>query len=260
MGLADSVTSVQTIPNQQTSLLLDLNLHPLLIEKENLAIGTSKNRTTNNKTGTFFLALAFLFILSLLKHGFPSYFNNLFSIFTTIGTSKRHMKEQLENDSRASVGFYILYIISLSFVVFTALETYSDTFKAHPKYIIYLVSLVCVISLLGVKSLLIKIVAWIFQQQEAEKQYSFNSTLVNEFAGMLLFPICILMLLLTGKTKLVLLIIALIVLSILIIYKYLKNIKILNNLLRLNFIHFLLYLCAFELLPTLVLTKLILGQ
>lgn len=256
----DSNSVVNTSSFVKEALNTNLELHPMLISKTTSEILVSHVREGSNKTLSFFIALGFLFLLAFVKQLFPMYFNNLFSVFTEFTVSKRQMKEQLENDTRASFGFYILYVISLGYVIYTALLAYSNLDSHYPKLVLFLASLAGVIVLLVLKSGIVRLLSWVFQKQEIVKQYLFNNTIVNEFAGMILFPICILLLIANPQIGSFLLQMSLGVLAILLIYKYIRNFRTINNLLRIDFIHFLLYLCAFEILPLLVLFKLIVGK
>ena len=92
-------------------------------------------------------------------------------------------------------------------------------------------------------------------QEEMAKEYRFNNSIVNEFTGMFLLPLSLLILLTHGKVQYVLAVMAFFVLIISLIFKYLRNLRIINSLLRIDFLHFLLYLCAFEIVPVVVLVK-----
>ncbi len=241
------------------ALNTNLELHPMLISKIGTQTLQAHHRVGDNKTGRFFLALAFLFLLAIVKQLFPKYVNNLFAVFTEFTVSKRQMKEQLENDTRASLGFYMLYVISLGFVIYTAIVAYTNLEFQFSKLYLFLGSLGGIFLILLFKTGITQLLSWIFEKQEIVQQYLFNNTIVNEFAGMILFPICILLLIASPKIGTFLLLMSLGILIILLIYKYIRNFRTINNLLRLDFVHFLLYLCAFEILPLLVLFKLIKG-
>jgi hypothetical protein len=114
-----------------------------------------------------------------------------------------------------------------------------------------------VILLLGIRNGIIRLLGWIFNMTDYVKQYLFNKKLINEYLGLVLFPLCILILLSSGKVKLTLLIIGAVIYAVMFGYSYLRNIPLLRNLFSISFIHFFLYICTFEVIPVLILLKMI---
>lgn len=231
--------------------------HPLVQVKVVPIPGDGKIRPSKNQSGPFFGALALLFVFAGVRVIFERHVNNLIKIFTQFSISKRQLKDQLENDSRASVVLKVLYFISTGYLLFALLQRY--TFLFHHRSVI-----VCIILCTGLmgglfvlKSILIHTLAWVFQQKEAASLYQFNSSLTQEFAALLLFPLCILLLLSSSSIYHILLILATVVFAVMLIYKYIRISGILKKMLRVDIIHFLLYLCAFEIIPILTLARLV---
>lgn len=231
--------------------------HPLVQVKVVPAQGDGKIRPSKNQSGPFFGALALLFIFAGVRVVFERHVNNLVKIFTQFSISKRQLKDQLENDSRASVVLKVLYFISTGYLLFALLHRY--TFLFHHRSVV--VSVMLCTGLMGglfvLKSILIHTLAWVFQQKEAASLYQFNSSLTQEFAALLLFPLCILLLLSSSSIYQTLLILATVVFAVMLIYKYIRISGILKKMLRVDIIHFLLYLCAFEIIPILTLARLV---
>jgi hypothetical protein len=242
---------------EQKSYLTDLNHHRLLSEHKTY-INTVRSipRNSTNKTGPFLIAICLLFVISFLIRIFPKYISNLFSIFSFNSSKKQH-KEQLENDGRASLGFYILYVFSLSFILFNVILHFGKISSQYAGFSTFLVSFLLIAGALLLKNGMVWFFAWVFQRQTDAKNYSFNNAIINEFGGMILFPLSILVLLTNGQFRTVLLIIAIVVMLVLWLYKYVRNLKNMINLFRIDFVHFLLYLCAFELVPLAVLYKVV---
>ena len=241
------------------SHMLSLESNPILSNTKTKEVLSVKLRESDNRTFEFFIALGILFILGLLKQMFPQYLDNLFSVFNVFGASRKAQKGQLENDTKASMGFYVVYLINLAFVSFTALRLFTPLGK-YSTFMIIGLALLCVLIVVGLKSILSAIVAWIFKQEEMAKVYRFNNSIVNEFTGMFLLPVSLLLLLTQGKVQQILAIMALFILAISLIFKYLRNLRIINSLLQIDFLHFLLYLCAFEIVPVVVLVKMVVGH
>lgn len=234
-----------------------LAMHPMLKQDSDSGKVTGKVRNTSNRSFFFFLSVFLLMLYSLLRIVFPKYFDNLFMVFTNLSVAKRHLKEQLEGDNRASLWFYLIFFLSLGFIVFEFVRLYSST-TLHPKPIIgYLVCTAGVTALIALRSGLMRLIGWVFNLGEAVHLYLFNNKLVKEFLGLILFPVSSIILITDGKTRIFCLWSALGLCALLIVYSYFRNILILRNLLRISFVHFLLYLCAFEAIPVLILIKLV---
>jgi hypothetical protein len=188
---------------------------------------------------------------------FPRYTSNLFQFFTSLTFSKRLIKEQLENDTRASFWFYGIYFLSTAFLIYEILIGNTGLPISSRWYILYGLAVSFTILLLVLRIGFIRLIGWIFNGSDYVESYLFNKRLVNEFAGLLLFPLCVLILLSTGKMKFALLIIAFVLYFLMFSYSYLRNLSLLRNLSRISFLHFLLYLCAFEVIPILIFIKIL---
>ncbi len=255
LGLEENVTDT-TLISIDTRLNNILSLHPLLNEQMQDVV-FAEPRMAENKTTVFLLSLLLLFMFSLVRNIFPRYFANLFQLFTGFSSSKRHITDQLQNDNRASLWFYILFYVSAGFIVYQFVVGMSGI-RFYPQwYINYLICVGFVLLLLSFRTGMIRLTGWIFKRSDYVEMYLFNTKLVNEFLGVVLFPLGILILISSGKIQHSLMILAGILCLLLFLYGYVRNIPVLRNLFRISFVHFLLYLCAFEVLPVLILIKMI---
>jgi len=256
VGLDEAVadTSMISLSNRFDKVLC---AHPLLVEEITNQAPIVKIRPSSNKTAVFLLAVLLLFFFSMVRIIFPRYFMNLFQVFTGISMSKRHIKDQLENDNRASIWFYSIFFISVGFIVYQLITGISSTHFSDKWYMNYLISTLFVFILLGFRISMIRLTGWIFKRSDYVHIYLFNTKLVNEFLGLLLFPLCILILVTSGNIQYTLLMTASALCLIFFAYGYVRNIPVLRNLFRISFVHFLLYICAFEIIPVLILIKMI---
>ena len=247
-SLSDSaVDSFQLVP---------LDQHPMLENQKVKLMLSTIERPAENRTFSFFIALGSLFVLALLRHIFPQYLTNLFAVFNVFSSSKRSPKGQLENDTKASFGFYFLYILNLWYVAYMALRLLVPR-PAYTTMQWIVVSVCLVLAIVVAKAALTAFVAWVFKQEEMARQYRFTNSIVNEFTGMFLIPVSLLILLTSNATQRFFVITALVILAVSVVVKYLKNHRVMNNLLRIDFLHFLLYLCAFEIVPLFIFFKIV---
>jgi hypothetical protein len=234
-----------------------LAMHPMLKQGNDQDKVLVKARHASNRSNFFFLSLTLLMLYSLLRIVFPKYFSTLFMVFTNLSIAKRHLKEQLEGDNRASLWFYLIFFLSLGFIVFEFFSHYASFALHNNSFITYLICTAAVTILIALRSGLMRLIGWIFNLGEVVHLYLFNNKLVKEFLGLILFPMSTIILITDGKTRIFCLWIAFGLCVLMTGYSYFRNILILRNLLRISFVHFLLYLCAFEAIPLLILLKLV---
>lgn len=163
-----------------------LSKHPLLIENAEVLIQSPKIRISTNRTYAFLFAIGLLFSFAILKLSFNRYFSNLWMVFTTLHISKRHMKEQLENDNRASIWFYILFCASLAFLLFSLLQSKSILSFTKHAYVQYLICFITVFILVMARAVLLSLLSWIYESSGSVKAYLFSNKLTYEFIGIIL--------------------------------------------------------------------------
>ena len=232
-----------------------LGEHPLVSEEKKGATGKIILRNVENRTGIFLITLFLLFVFAGIKNAFFRYFSNLSMVFTTINSSKRQLKEQLDNNSRASFLFLALYFFSVSFIFYLLFLNESFFPSKYISMAKYGICLLATISFYFIKNGLVKMLAWIFNRENNYHDYQFTNTMINEFTGLFLFPLSIFLLLFNGKIVSIILTISILLLVAMNLFKYIRLIGLMKKMLSMNFIHFFLYLCAFEIMPLLVLIK-----
>lgn len=233
-----------------------LNQHPLLIAHKKVEAGKIIPRHSENRTGLFLIALLFLFLFAGIKNVFFRHFTNLFKVFTTVNISKRQMKEQLENNTRASALFLVLYFFCVSFVLYLLLIRESVFPSHYSAFIKYAVCLLITICFYFLKTGFSKMLAWIFNKESVFHEYQFTNSMINEFTGLFLFPVSIFLFISSGNVLVVMLILSIILLIGMNFFKYVRLLGLMKKMLSMDFLHFFLYICAFEIMPLLVLIKL----
>ena len=212
-------------------------------------------RASSNRTGLLFLALVALFVFAGIRNYFARYYQNLVLVFSSLNTTKRAVKDQLESEVIASFWYYLLFFLSTGMLLFYALRYFNLFPTSQNPWLVYWGSVGVLILYYLLKMYVLKIVSWSFQKKEVAGQFIFHSAIVNEFLGVLLFPACILLLFVQGILFKIIFWLALIVFSILLVYRYFRVFRHIKNLLRIDLFHFLIYLCAFEIMPILIILK-----
>jgi Domain of unknown function (DUF4271) len=109
-----------------------------------------------------------------------------------------------------------------------------------------------------VKYIGLQISGWLFGMKEVAETYRFMVFLINKVVGILLLPTTVVLALGSPGLQPVLVVVSLIGLAMLYIYRYIIAFPLVRNHTRLSSFHFFLYLCAFEIIPVLLIYKLLL--
>jgi hypothetical protein len=204
-------------------------------------------------TGLIVLGLA---AITLSKQLFPARFNDFVTVLGNSKYLKIYSRDQKFIDGFDTLVFLNL-IISLSIFGFLAYSTLIEPLKFE--ILTFLKIIFAVAALVLIKVLFERLIGSLFEIDKLIDQYLFQKTSYLNFSGFILLPINILLLYAITPSKLLLFIsIGLIILvNILGLITTFKNHQkmILNNL-----FYFILYLCALEIGPYLILYKLIIKD
>jgi hypothetical protein len=234
---------------------MDLQKHPILIEKKPTSYKqhTAIPRKAENKTPIFIIAIIMFAVFAFTRLAFSKYIQHLFQLFTLSQAGKRQIKDQLENNDRASVWLTFLYLLSTTIILYFWLLKFSTL----SPYLLFIIGFFAIFLFIVCKNACVQLIAWVFDARQYVASYLFTKKRVNEFMALLLFPLSILLLISSGNTKMQVMIVAVILYGCMLLFSFVKNFPLLTNLFRIRILHFLLYLCAFEVVPILVLLKLI---
>ena len=233
--------------------LLSLEKHPMLQELKTLDALKVKPRMGENRTIPFFISLLFLFFLALMRQVFPRHLEGLIGLLALFPSTRQKPKAILP-DGRASLGFHVLYACTLAYVLFEGGGLYLPGLLPDG-WLGYVAALAFVALLFLGGRFASGLVAWVFGQLDRERDYRQQTGPVNEFTGMALFPLCVLMFLGGHGMRSAVWGICLVLLGIALLVKVLRNVRLAGQLWRADFIHFLLYLCAFEIVPAGIMVK-----
>jgi len=208
-----------------------------------------------DKDVLFYAIIALIFLYSFLIQIAPQYIAKLFSQFSQSSLRMMQNREQLLQNSAASL------IMNIGFIMSFSLMTTLVIFNAHLLPINFWEGFfyMCLFFLglyLG-KYICLTIVGYIFNTNELVQTYIFVVFMINKVLGILLIPF--IGILAFAKPFLHPFAIggAGLLMVLLILYRYLFSLTSVRNKLHVSSFHFFLYLCAFEIIPLLILYKLI---
>ena len=231
--------------------------HPFLPMQTKPSFRINELHITSNFDGRFYLLMGMLFFLAFIKVTFPKYFYNVFQLIFQSPVRQKQTREQLHQNNLASLFSNILFIGNAS--IFVSLLAVKNAWVDISLFTCIGYAALGFTGLYLFKFLFLWFSGWLFGQAEAIGNYSFIVFLTNKVMGVFLIPAILLLAFSPISVQDFAYNSALIVISILFIYRYLVSFSIIRASLKVSAFHFFLYLCACEVLPMLVLYKLMMD-
>lgn len=214
-------------------------------------------KENQSKDLLFYLAFGNIFLLAFIKLVFPKYFKNLFLLFFQTSLRQKQTREQLLQDWGASLLINTLFLISTGLFITLVIkqQLWSDlSFKNLYAYVVALLMLIYI----G-KYIFVSFAGWVFNNNVVASSYIFLVLMVNQIMGVLLIPFSIFLAFAQNETNNIVITLSIILIVLLLLYRYFVSFASLRNDLKLNAFHFFLYLCTVEILPSLLLYKLMVN-
>src|SRR5690606_20725188 len=201
-------------------------------------------------TGFIFLGLVFI---SLAKYMYSNRCMDFISIIVNSKYLKIYARDQKFID-----GFDMLLFLNLviSISVF-GYVSYRNLLYQHPfDIIVFLKVIFAVGAIILIKILLERLIGSLFEMDKLMDIYLFQKTSYKNFTGFVLFPINLLLVYSVTPTVLIFYIVIVIIVLVNLI-GFIITLKNYQNIVVNNLFYFILYLCALEIGPYLILYKLI---
>ncbi|MEZ5040963.1 MAG: DUF4271 domain-containing protein [Saprospiraceae bacterium] len=167
-----------------------------------------------------------------------------------------------ERETGLFVPYFILYLmffVNAGIFLFLLLKYHHITFTNYP--ILLLTGCVLLISLLFfLKHLLLAVVGGIFPVTKETSIYSFTIMVYCIMLGLVLAPVNLMIAYAPDELANILILGSLFFIVSLYVIRGFRGLLLANDYLRFNIFHFLLYICTVEIVPVLVLYKLITNQ
>ncbi len=250
--LADSGWRLQANEFNNARLSAEiLSHHPWIGFSSKPEIQVSALRVYKGKETLFYAMSLLVLIFAILRSAFPKYFTDLFRLFFRTTLKQRQIREQLMQTPLPSLllnGFFVLSAgLYLAFVL--------EYFDKNPVGNFWLLAAYCCAGIAiayFVKFIGLRLLGSIFGVRAAATSYIFVVFIINKMIGILLLPFLVLLAFSTKNLYLVALNLSFILLGVMLIYRLILTYAAVRNQIKLNPFHFLLYICAFEIAPLLL--------
>lgn len=216
-------------------------------------ISLGKTSYQQIKNILFWMLLFLSFLLALALNLNRNVALNIYRSFTNINFFSLQLRDSNEQQRFIYFILYGLYFIGLSIFIYLGYTYYIGI--RHPYYLLYIAGIVCLIYVIRHISLFL--FGRIFGVEKEMYALSYSVTTFGCFLGILLIPSDFLIAFINPELakKIILIIGALI--AVLYFVRHGRDILISSNLWRNSIFHFLLYLCAFEIAPLLLIYKIL---
>lgn len=215
---------------------------------------TAKSRV--DKDAIFYVVIALLLVFAFIKNTFHRYVQDLFRIFFKTTMRQRQIKEQMSQTPLPSLLLNALSILSLAVFAVLLLQHYGLGLQFN----FWLLLAYCIAGLTCmylVKFVSLKFFGWIFGLTDVVDTYIFIVFTTNKMTGILLLPLLVVVAFSLGAVMLAALILSLLLIGGLFAYRYFLSYSAIRGQARLSFFHFALYFSAFEIMPLLLINKLL---
>ncbi len=231
-----------------------MRMHPYYKAAESTLRLPSLERKPPRKEWIFYLFTGLLFYLALLRLAFPKYFTDMFRVFFNASLRQKQIREQLIQEPLPSLLLNIFFAVSGGLFLNFLLVQKGLAVGYQPWKILF-ACILLIAAVYLVKFIVIRALGWIFGKREAVDAYLFMVFMVNKIAGMVLLPFAFLLAYAGPEEASVLVFLSLVALGILGIYRLVRSYGAIHKTLRINQLHYILFVAAFEVVPILLLYK-----
>jgi Domain of unknown function (DUF4271) len=204
--------------------------------------------------GMFYFMVGMLFYFAIIKLFFTKYLANILTLFFRASMRQQQLREQVLQSPFPSLLLNILFFFSGGLYGAFLIRFYQsgspDHFWAHFQYC----ALILIVLYL-LKFLILKVVGWIFNLSRAVDIYLFVVFLTNKIIGTFLLPFLVLITFSGPLLTEVGITLSIIMVCLFYIYRFIAAYAALHKEIKISGLHFILYLCAFEIAPLLLIYK-----
>jgi len=209
------------------------------------------------KEWLFYYLILLLILFGLLRRAFAKYFYDLFRVFFKTTLKQRQTQEQLLQSPLPSVFMNSFFVLSAGLYVNFLLE-YFQLSIAENFWLQYLYCAGALASIYLVKFIGLKITGWLFNVSNATDSYIFIVFIINKMIGIYFLPFLLLLAFATQPLYNAAMIISWFGIGLLLIYRFILSYGAVRKEVKLNSFHFVLYILGFEVVPLLLIYKLLL--
>lgn len=202
----------------------------------------------------FYIMAGLLFFFALVRLIFNKYVTNLMGLVFRGSLRQKQIREQLLQTPLPSLLLNIFFVLVAGLYVYFLLRNYNvGSHNSFWLLLLYCVLAIAIIYL--VKFVVLKLTGWIFNMRDAADTYIFIVFLMNKLLAIFLLPLLIVMAFSIASWASVLLTLSYVMVGGFFAYRYLMSFAPVRREVKVSQFHFFMYLCAFEIIPMLLIYK-----
>lgn len=211
-------------------------------------------READSKDLLFYVLTGMLFFLGFIRLFFPKYFTNVFRMFFQTSFRQKQTREQLVQDRLPSLLMNIFFAMVGGVFIALAAER-NNWFKMVDFWLVLLYCSGLLVGIYMIKYLVLQFTGWVFNARESANTYSFIVFLINKMLAIALLPLLLLYAFSSEEINKVLITIITCMVVFMFGYRYIVSLSTIRGNLKVNAIHFFIYLCAVEIVPMIIIYK-----
>ncbi|MBS1745051.1 MAG: DUF4271 domain-containing protein [Bacteroidetes bacterium] len=227
-------------------------------QKPAIQLMPGAERNIPDKDILFYILLFLIFFLGLVKTAFPKYVNSIFTLSFQASFRQTQTREQMSQNFFPAFMLNILFVLCGGLFI-TQFATFNQWSKL-PFWQLFIYSTAILLIIYVIKYLVIIFTGWIFNAKEAATEYRFVVFLINKILGIVVIPL--LFIIAYSNTDVqnvsVTIVVCLAVFSL--VVRYIVSLARIRKNLSVTAFHFFIYLCAVEIMPLLVIYKVLFLQ
>jgi hypothetical protein len=197
-------------------------------------------------------------LLGIIRLSYLKYFNDLFRAFLNPTLSQRQLKDQLSQSPFPNFLLNAFFVISLASYIYLMMFRQQYITNTNNAWMVIPGLVVLVAIVYSVKYVMLRFCGWLFGSIELADSYIFILYLINKVLGILLVPFLVILAFCKPEMARAFLYISVFFIVLLVAYRYIRSYSVVKQYLSFSRLHFFLYLCAFEVAPVLIITKVLL--
>lgn len=212
-----------------------------------------QKRNTTSKETVFYLIVSIFLFLGILKATFTKYFNNLFRVFFNTSLRQSQLTDQLLQAKIPSFLMNVFFVLIGGLYLFLLLNYYYQTSLNDLKVLIF--SIFFVTGIYVSKFIMLQFGGWLSGHKQEIESYIFIVFMMNKMIALLLAPFVILIAFADNQIKEAMISTSYVLITLLFIFRFFRSYSLLQQRVKMNRFHFILYIVGVELLPIFLIYK-----
>lgn len=214
----------------------------------------AETRKVRSQDTGFYLVAAMLLLLAFLKYFYNRYFTNLFRVFFNTSLRQSQLTDQLLQAKLPSLLFNLFFMVSGGMYVFILLHYYG-LIETDNNLVLIFSSMALIGLIYFLKFCILKFTGWITGFEEVTNTYVFVIFLINKIIGIFLVPFIIILSFSDAAIVKTAALVSLMSIGIFLLLRFFRSYGLIQNQLKINRFHFVLYITGIEILPLLLIYK-----